>query len=71
MIKFQCNMGTVDRAIRIIVGSTLLILGPLTNIFDTDTMSNIILSVLGATAILSGTFAYCVLYEITGFNTHS
>jgi hypothetical protein len=62
-------MGTVDRSIRILVGSTLLTLGPLTGILDTDTISNIILGVLGTTAVLSGAFAYCVLYEITGFNT--
>ena len=69
MIKFSRNMSHVDRSIRIIVGTTLLLIGPLTNIIDTDMISNIILGILGATAVLSGIFAYCFLYDITGFNT--
>jgi len=69
MIKFSRNMSITDRSIRIFVGTSLLLIGPLTNIIDTDTISNIILGVLGATAVLSGTFAYCILYDITGFNT--
>ena len=69
MLKFKSNMSSVDRITRIVVGSTLLTLGPLTNILETDTLSDIILGVLGTTAVLSGVFAYCFLYEITGFNT--
>jgi len=62
-------MSTADRITRVIVGSTLLMLGPLTQIVETDTISNVILGVLGTIAVLSGIFAYCFLYEITGFNT--
>ena len=69
MLKFKSNMSSVDRITRIVVGSTLLTFGPLTNILETDTLSDIILGVLGTTAVLSGVFAYCFLYEITGFNT--
>ena len=36
MIKFSRNMNHVDRSIRIVVGTTLLLIGPLTNIIDTD-----------------------------------
>jgi len=69
MIKFNRNMSLTDRSIRIIIGSSLLLIGPLTNIIDTDSISNVILGMLGATAVLSGAFAYCFLYDITGFNT--
>ena len=69
MPKINRNMGTIDRSIRIVVGSSLLLFGPLTNLVETDLMSNIILGTLGTTAVLSGTFAYCVLYELTGFNS--
>jgi len=69
MFNFESNMSTLDRLVRITVGSTLLTLGPLTDTLETDLMSNIILGVLGCTAMLSGIFAYCFLYEITGFNT--
>ena len=62
-------MSHIDRSVRIIIGTLLLLIGPLTNIIDTDMISNIILGVLGATAVLSGVFAYCFLYDITGFNT--
>lgn len=70
MKKFSRNMSLVDRSARIIIGTLLLLIGPLTNILDTDTISNIILGILGATAVLSGLFAYCFLYDVTGFNTH-
>jgi|GEM_PF-2438869 len=69
MFKFVSNMSSTDRITRIVVGSSLITLGPLTDIFVTDTMSNVILGVLGTIAVLSGIFAYCFLYEITGFNT--
>jgi len=69
VFDFKRNMSKLDRLVRIAVGSTLLTLGPLTDILETDLMSNIILGVLGCTAVLSGVFAYCFLYEITGFNT--
>ncbi len=69
MIKFSRNMSHLDRSVRIVIGTLLLLIGPLTSIIDTDTISNIILGVLGATAVLSGAFAYCFLYDITGFNT--
>jgi len=69
MIKLSCNMNTLDRSIRIIVGSCLLLIGPFTDFIETDLMSNIILSILGVTAILSGSLAYCFLYDLTGFNT--
>lgn len=69
MIKFSRNMSLLDRSVRITVGTGLLLLGPLTDLVETDTMSNIILGILGSTAVLSGTCAYCFLYDITGFNT--
>lgn len=62
-------MSTADRVIRILIGATLLTIGPLTDIVATDRMSNIILGSLGSVAILSAVFAYCFLYDVTGFNT--
>lgn len=71
MFSFKRNMSIVDRLVRVTVGSSLLIIGPLTDLVKTDMMSNIILGVLGTTAVLSGLFAYCILYEVTGFDTLS
>jgi hypothetical protein len=69
MIKFRRNMGNLDRTIRIIVGVTLLIIGPVTNIFELTTILVIALGVIGTFAILSAIFAYCVLYEFTDIDT--
>ena len=69
MFNFNRNMNILDRCVRVLIGVSLLLIGPITNIVETDMMSNIILGILGTTATLSGTFAYCILYEVTGFNT--
>jgi hypothetical protein len=69
MLKFSRNMSLADRSIRIMVGTTLFLIGPLTNLVETDTTSNILLGVVGAIALISGASAYCFLYDITGFNT--
>ena len=71
MLKFKRNMGTLDRATRLIVGTALLIIGPLTSMVELATVLEVILGVLGTTAILSGIFAYCFLYEFTDSNTAS
>lgn len=55
-------MNKLDRSIRVIIG-------PMINIIDTDMISNSIPDVVGITAILPETLAYCLLYEVTGFNT--
>ena len=69
MLKFSRNMSLADRSIRIVVGLSLFLIGPLTNFVETDTTSNIILAVVGAIALISGVTAYCFLYDMTGFNT--
>ena len=69
MIKFKRNMNNLDRAARAVIGSTLLILGPVTEYITTDTTSGIIMGVLGSVALMSAFFSYCILYEVTGFDT--
>ena len=71
MFKFKRNMGTLDRTARLMVGATLLIAGPATNLLELANVLEIILGVLGALAILSAIFAYCFLYEFTDSNTAS
>lgn len=71
MFKFERNMGTYDRIIRMFVGTTLIVAGPLTNIIPTDMFSDVILSIMGCLAIISAALSYCFLYTITGFNTCS
>ena len=69
MIKIKTNMGTIDRTMRFIAGSTLLLVGPLTNLIPTDAFSNVILSCMAMVAISSAALSYCVLYDLTGFDT--
>ncbi|MGD8785141.1 MAG: DUF2892 domain-containing protein [Thioalkalispiraceae bacterium] len=68
-IKFKRNMNKYDRGLRAIVGSALLILGPVTEYITIDDLSGIIMGVLGSTALISAFFSYCILYEVTGFDT--
>ena len=71
MFKFKRNMGTLDRSIRIIVGSGLLVAGPATDLVELASALEITLGALGGLAILSAIFAYCFLYEFTDSNTAS
>jgi hypothetical protein len=68
-IKFRRNMGALDRAIRTAVGLTLLTLGPMAEIITSDLLSAILLGLVGTLALVSAFFAYCILYDITGFGT--
>ncbi len=69
MIKIKKNMGTIDRSIRFIVGGSLLLVGPFTDLIPTDTFSNVLLSCMAVIAISSAALSYCVLYDLTGFDT--
>ena len=69
MISFKPNMNSWDRAARAVVGVTLLILGPIAEIITTDSLSTMLLGALGAIALISSLFSYCILYEMTGFGT--
>ena len=69
MLKFKRNMSNLDRSLRTIVGMTLLIIGPATNILELSLVLEIVLGIIGIFAILSAVFAYCVLYEFTDIDT--
>jgi len=71
MFKLKNNMGAMDRTARTLVGITLLVTGPLTDLVTTDMLSNVILGSMGTVALLSAVFSYCFLYEVTGFDTCS
>ena len=69
MFKLKKNMGTIDRGMRFLTGGTLLTIGPLTDLIPTDTFSNVILTCMAFVAISSALVSYCVLYQLTGFDT--
>lgn len=66
MIRFRRNMSNLDRAVRAIIGVTLLTVGPITEFITADTLSNVLLGLVGSLALLSALFSYCVLYDLTG-----
>ena len=69
VFRLRRNMGTTDRVMRILVGVTLLVTGPLTDLAATDMLSNVLLSSVATVALLSAAFSYCFLYDIAGFDT--
>jgi hypothetical protein len=62
-------MGPVDRVIRALVGIILIALGPVSGALTSDFMSQVLLALVGALAILSAASGYCPLYHIAGFST--
>jgi len=71
MFKLKRNMGSLDRVARFLAGTTLLVIGPLTDLVATDLLSNVILSCMAGAALISSGLSYCFLYEVTGFGTFS
>lgn len=69
MFKFKCNMAPWDRGLRLVAGAAMWLVGPLTDLVVTDLLSSILLGTVGTVAILSAAFAYCFLYDITGFQS--
>lgn len=69
MISFKPNMNNWDRAGRAAIGVTLLTLGPVAEVVTADGLSTLLLGAVGATALISALFSYCILYEISGFST--
>jgi hypothetical protein len=62
-------MGSLDRLIRTIVGVTLLILGPFSEILEITLLAEIVMTMVGIFALLSASMAYCFIYDIAGINT--
>ena len=69
MLTFKRNMNNVDRAFRILVGIALIVIGPVTNMVEVQKVLEVLLGVIGTFALLSGIFAYCILYEFTKSDT--
>ncbi|NLD01359.1 MAG: DUF2892 domain-containing protein [Gammaproteobacteria bacterium] len=57
----KSNMGTIDRALRVIVGLVLIVLTLTGNIG--------VWGWLGVVPVLTGSFGICPLYSILGINT--
>lgn len=64
------NIGSLDRAIRFVVGVALV---PLPHLVKSEMFTNAYalygLSAVGAVLILTAMFSFCPLYRLIGFNT--
>ena len=59
-MKFQCNVGAVDRSVRIALGIVIIAAG---------VYSGSLWGLLGVIVLLTGVFKYCGLYTILGVST--
>lgn len=60
------NVGTVDRFLRILVGSVLLYLGA---VVYAGSNVGLALDVVGVIALLTGIIGFCGLYKLLGIST--
>lgn len=60
-----CNVGTVDRAVRILVALVFFSL----SFFLWEGTMRLIGVALGAVAFLTGIFRFCPLWKVVGINT--
>ncbi len=57
----DCNIGKIDRIIRIVIGVALLLLA-----FQ---LQNILLGIVGLIVLVTGVIKFCLLYKLLGINT--
>ncbi len=60
----KCNVGVIDRIIRIVLGIIFIILG-----FSTSGTLAIIFDVIGVILLLTAIIGFCILYVPFGINT--
>ncbi len=57
----DCNIGKIDRIIRLVIGVALLLLA-----FQ---LQNILLGIVGLVVLVTGVIKFCLLYKLLGINT--
>lgn len=66
------NVGTVDRALRFVVGAALIV-APLLNFMGLGTSTAVAytLMAIGGILVLTAVFGTCLLYSVLGISTKS
>ena len=59
------NESTLDRVIRLIIGSVLVVIGGL----NVSTAIGIILLIVGIIAVFTGITGFCLIYKLFNFST--
>ncbi len=68
-MPFQCNMGRLDRAVRLIIGGALLYLTLVNTGLIANQVIRTVLLVIGCINIVTALVAYCPLYSLANINT--
>lgn len=61
-----CNVGKMERSIRIVLGFVLLAIGGLTAL---PTWGTVIVLVIGLVALVTGAAGYCPAWKLLGIHT--
>jgi Protein of unknown function (DUF2892) len=61
-----CNVGGIERPIRVLVGILMLAIGAFANL---PSIGTTIVLVLGSIALVTGAIGYCPLWVLFGMNT--
>jgi hypothetical protein len=69
VMSIRSNMGTIDRAVRLLVGCTLIYVTLVNSDLIANQVVRYILGTLGAINILSAAVAICPLYTLANINT--
>ena len=68
-MSYECNMGYIDRTVRLLVAFALLYI----SVFNADLVANqvvrYVLGVLGCVNLITAAIAFCPLYTLAGINT--
>jgi hypothetical protein len=57
----DCNIGKIDRIIRLVIGVALLLLAL--------QLQSILLGIVGLVVLVTGVIKFCLLYKLLGINT--
>jgi len=66
---YKPNMGSVDRGIRILVGSLFIYFGFFDHAVVTDRFSGVLIGLVGIIFLTVSMFAYCPAYVLIGLST--
>lgn len=69
-MKLKRNMGLHDQVFRTLMGLLLIYIGPFSDVLTSDTLSAVLLSVVGVMIIISSIIGWCPVYHLAGFNTN-
>jgi len=68
-MKVSKNLGTLDRALRIVASSTIIYLGFFDNALIDDSIVGTALGLFGVANLIVALIGYCPLYALINFST--